>query len=162
MSASSNHYLDPSDKIWSFVVAIAVDEKLSLYDLIRPSQSALRIFVDKPKTEEGKKGSGVTSGDCSSLCKRLMHAFVVDGPELGLSAEPELEVSSPGLERELRLPEHFKAVIGEKIKLVAKDRFISGILQDFSKEIMTIKQADNKAEERISFHDVKKGQLVFY
>jgi ribosome maturation factor RimP len=159
--SANHHYIDPTEKIWQFVANIVSDEGLSLYDLARPRAHTLRVFLDKPKVEEGKRGSGVTSGECSSVCKRLMHAFIVDGVELGLSAEPELEVSSPGLERELRLPMHFLSIIGSKLKIVSKERSLSGVLKDFSGEELLVEESEKTAPVRVNINDIKKAQLVF-
>ena len=159
--ASANHYIDPDDKIWSFVSSIVMDEGLCLYDLMRPRQDSLRVFVDKPKLEEGKRGSGVTSGECSNVCKRLRHSLVVEGEGLGLTSEPELEVSSPGLERELRLPVHFDNAVGLNVKVTAKDKYISGLLEAFSDETLCILESASKEAEKVLFNEVKKAQVVF-
>jgi len=143
------------------VSEIVAAEKLSLYDLIKPRANSLRVFIDKPKGDE-KKGSGITSGECSSVCRRLRHAFVVDGPNLGVSSEPELEVSSPGLERELRLHEHFVEAVGSKVKVVAKDRFVVGILEDFKDEVIFIRESQDKDVVEMPYRELKKGQIIFY
>ena len=46
-----------------------------------------------------------------------MSFFLVEGARLGVGTEPELEVSSPGVNRHLRLPEHFKSAVGERVKI---------------------------------------------
>lgn len=160
-------YVNPSEALWEFVSSMAADEDLRLYDLIKPRANALRVFIDKPKTEIDKKGSGVTSGDCSTLCRRLMHAFGVEGQNLGISSEPEIEVSSPGLERDLRLAQHFEEAVGHKIKMTTKSGFISGVLEAFSDGILTVKEGDENTKKekpsvQVNFNDVKKGQLLFY
>lgn len=155
------NYIDPGDKIWDFVSQIVEDEKMSLYDLARPRHNALRIFVNKKKDEEGKVGSGVTSGDCSNVCRRLMHALVVEGENLGLSSEPELEVSSPGLDRELRLPAHFSDAVGAKVKVVTKDGFFGGVLEDFNNVEIKVKQAENKPADVILIAAIKKASVVY-
>jgi hypothetical protein len=45
----------------------------------------------------------------------------VDGTELGVGAEPGIEVSSPGLNRDLRLADHFSWSVGHLIKVVRVD-----------------------------------------
>ena len=162
MSPSSlHHYIEPGDKLWNFVSNVAMDENLELYDLLRPRQNLLRVFIDKRKIDSKEVSGGVTSGDCSNFCRRLMHSFMVEGVELGVGNEPELEVSSPGLERELRLPTHFSAVVGKNIKLVANDKYISGILEDFRDETLFIRENENKETKAVNFNDVRKGQLIF-
>lgn len=65
----------------------------------------LRVFIDKP--------GGVTIEDCENLSRRI------DGPLD--EADPTegsyfLEVSSPGIERELVRPEHFQAYLGQEVE----------------------------------------------
>lgn len=159
--ATGIHYVDPGDKVWDFVSQIVEDEKMRLYDLTRPRPNALRIFVDKKKEEEGKVGSGVTSGDCSAVCRRLMHAFVVEGEGLGLSAEPELEVSSPGLERELRLPMHFQDAVGAQVKIVTMQGFVGGLLESVELPKIFVKQSDSRPADTVLISEIKKAQVVY-
>jgi ribosome maturation factor RimP len=105
-------YLGKSDVLWSELQAIAQDEGLHLYDIERYGAQALRVFVSKSSAE-----SRTTSDDCSRLCRRLINFFMVEGDRLGVGTEPEIEVSSPGVNRHLRLREHFESAIGERVKL---------------------------------------------
>lgn len=105
-------FLGKSDTLWTELQSIAEDEGLKLYDVERYGAQALRVFVSSASSE-----SRTTSEDCSRLCRRLMNYFMVEGPKLGVGSEPEIEVSSPGVNRHLRLVEHFESAVGERVKL---------------------------------------------
>lgn len=62
--------------------------------------------------------AGVTSGDCSRICRKLMAYCLTEGVRLGVGSEPELDVSSPGLDRSLRLPVHYAGAVGKIVKFV--------------------------------------------
>jgi len=88
---------------------IAVSLGLRLWDICFLKEGAswyLRIFIDKD--------GGVGIEDCEAFSR------AIDGPldEQDIIEQSYcLEVSSPGIERELTKPEHFTACIGKKIKL---------------------------------------------
>ncbi|HRO68496.1 MAG TPA: ribosome maturation factor RimP [Pseudobdellovibrionaceae bacterium] len=74
----------------------------------------LRVFVDK----DG--GSGIE--DCSNVSKGLNEQL--DGDEDLIPGGPyNLEVSTPGLDRNLRKPWHFEKVVGKKVWLKAQVPF---------------------------------------
>lgn len=126
-------FVEPHELLWTEVVGIADAEGLSLYDLERGG-GGLRVFVEANKKAEDKSEdaaenitsdpdvacegqAGVTSGDCSRLCRRLMFFFSVEGARLGVGSEPSIEVSSPGINRRLRLPWHFRSALGKEVKV---------------------------------------------
>lgn len=76
------------------------------------------LKIDEDELPEGPKSVGITSGDCTRVCRRLMAFCETDGTKLGIGSEPELDVSSPGLDRSLRLPEHFLSAVGEVVKCI--------------------------------------------
>lgn len=102
-------YLERNDRLWQALVDIAADEGLQIYDIERLPRGGLRIFLEK--------GTGVTSGECTNYCRRLMAFFSVEGADYGVGTNPELEVSSPGINRRLRLPEHYQKAVGSRVKI---------------------------------------------
>ena len=76
-----------------------------------------------------------------------------------------LEVSSPGIERELRTAEHIEAMIGAKVEaklFTAKDgrKSIVGILSGFDQESVTIAEGD--AETALSMNEISKLSTVYF
>ena len=119
-------------------LAAPVAEQLgvSIWDVRFEKEGAgwyLRIFIDK--------SGGVSIDDCVDFT----HA--INGPldEADLIEQAYcLEVSSPGLERELKRDAHFEACIGEKIKLktirpVDGEREFAGTLAGFADGVVTLK-----------------------
>lgn len=83
------------------------------------SQWFLRIFIDKD--------GGVDINDCERMSRALDEPLDKADP---IDGEYILEVSSPGIERELVKPEHFEAFIGADI-MVKMIRPIDGIGKEF-------------------------------
>ena len=128
------------ETVRSIVEPYAQNLGLSIWDIRFVKEGAsyyLRIFIDK----EG----GVAIDDCADL------SHAIDKPlDDADPIEPSyyLEVSSPGLERELTRDSHFKAVTGERIKfrlIRPKDsrRDFSGILEHYEDGVLSVRMQDD-------------------
>lgn len=117
-------YLLTSETLWAELQAIAADEGLRLYDIERYGAGALRVYVERVNVESDSLEQKTSSQDCTKLCRRLMSFFLVEGGRLGVGTEPEIEVSSPGVNRHLRLPEHFKNAVGERVKVGVRGELV--------------------------------------
>lgn len=82
-----------------------------LVDLdINPGRGGLvRLFIDKDPA--------VTLADCEYVSVQVGDLLDVEDP---LPGGYVLEVSSPGLDRRLRKPEHFEAAVGSEIRVELK------------------------------------------
>ncbi|MBQ1967838.1 MAG: ribosome maturation factor RimP [Clostridia bacterium] len=125
--------------VWDIVEPLAKELGLSIWDvrfLKEGSQWYLRVFIDKD--------GGVGIDDCVNL------SHAIDGPIDEANPIEQayiLEVSSPGVERDLIRDEHFAAFIGEKIKVkmirpVDGKREFSGILESYEDGNITIRLED--------------------
>ena len=125
--------------VWDIVEPLAAELGLSIWDvrfLKEGSQWYLRVFIDKD--------GGVGIDDCVNL------SHAIDGPIDEANPIEQayiLEVSSPGVERDLIRDEHFAAFIGEKIKVkmirpVEGKREFSGILESYEDGNITIRLED--------------------
>lgn len=123
----------------SITEPIATGLGLRIWDIRFVKEGAnwyLRIFIDKD--------GGVSLDDCVDF------SHAIDGPLD--DADPieqsyYMEVSSPGLERELIKDEHFAAVTGKKIKLRLirpreERRDFSGDLESYEDGLLTIRLED--------------------
>ena len=176
-------YLNKNDRLWSTFESIALDEGLSLYDLEHITPRSFRVYIARKDAKES-----VSSGDCSRLCRRLMVYFQAEGDSLGVGSEPEIEVSSPGINRHLRLSEHFELAIGERVKFYPtaapvdsasatsekerQEAEVKTISYDGSKPVVGIVEkceggaltvADELSHQIVTFklHDVRKASVEF-
>lgn len=71
----------------------------------------LQVRIDRPGSSPGQ---GVTASDCTQV-SRSLERFL----ESGESVAPRyvLEVSSPGLERPVRFPEHWRRFTGSEVRV---------------------------------------------
>ncbi len=100
----------------------------------------LRAYIDKD--------GGVTIEDCEAVSRA--YSEKLDEADLIKDAYI-LEVSSPGLGRQLKKDRHFENSLGEEVELklfeaVDGGKEFTGILKSFDKDTVTI-QADGEAEK---------------
>lgn len=171
-------FIERDSKVWSALASVISDEGFELYDLERFGSSGLRVTIansSSQATEEtdskaGVSSTGIFSKDCSRVCKRLLVFHAVEGAELGLSEEPQLEVSSPGVNRALRDGVHFKGALGERIRVICsgassangkQKNEILGVLEAFEGE--SLKVRDEKTEEIVSvdLSGIKRAKVDF-
>lgn len=127
--------------VWEIVEPIANELGLRIWDvrfLKEGSSWYLRIFIDKD--------GGVSIDDCVDLTHAINDPLDEADP---IEQAYFLEVSSPGVERELVRDEHFSAYLGEKIKVkmirpVDGQREFSGVLSDYTDGNITIALEDGK------------------
>lgn len=188
------------DQIRERAGRVAVSHGLEVVDVeLQGSgkQRVLRVFVEKDASgraalierakadeeaaKELPKGvpvemlSGVTHEDCTAFAQDF--GTVLDVEDLVPGAEYTLEVSSPGLERKLSLPEEFSRFTGSLVKLqtwtpVNGNRHWKGRLTRFAGDVLTLdlsavkqkgkaKKAAPAAETiEISLGNVEKANLV--
>lgn len=122
---------------------VAAELGIRLWDVRFVKEGAswfLRIFIDKD--------GGVDINDCVDMTHALNPVLDEADP---IEQSYCLEVSSPGLERDLTRDEHFEVMKGEKIKLRLirpdenKQREFSGILKSYEDGNITM---DIDGEER--------------
>ena len=125
--------------VWEIVEPFASELGLRIWDVRFLKEGAswyLRIFIDKD--------GGVSIDDCVDLTHLINKPLDEADP---IEQAYFLEVSSPGVERDLVRDEHFAAFIGEKIKVkmirpVEGKREFSGILDSYDDGNITIRLAD--------------------
>ena len=125
--------------VWEIAEPIAEQLGLDIWDIRFVKEGTdwfLRIFIDK----EG--GVGIT--DCENMSRAIDKPLDDADP---IEQSYCLEVSSPGVERELVRDEHFTQNIGEKIKVkmirpVDGKREFSGILESYEGGNVTLRAED--------------------
>lgn len=137
--------------VWEIAEPIAKDLGLKLWDVRYVKEGAqwyLRVIIDKE--------DGVGIEDCEKMSRAL--DTPLDEKEIGQN-QYILEVSSPGIERELVREEHFQQFIGADV-MVKMIRPIEGIgkefkgkLKDADKQTVTITDHSDENEITINKKD---------
>ena len=101
------------DKICEIVERVTKSEGLTLFDVELKGAGAnrvLRVFIDKAE--------GVTHADCQLVSEQLSVILDVEDP---IPGHYVLEVSSPGLDRQLVKPSDFTYFAGRRARLVLRE-----------------------------------------
>ena len=132
-----------SDAIRALVEPALTSSGLELWD-IEVSHDAVRVLVDRP--------GGIDLDSLASLAGRVVSPLLDEHPELTPSGHFSLEVSSPGVERNLRRVEHYARYIGTEISVktseaVAGARRHHGVLLSVDEQSVTLAPKDAPAGE---------------
>ena len=107
----------------------------------------LRLFIDHPE------------GVSLDLCERVSHALAP------VRAEYALEVSSPGLERPLTKPDHFRRYLGRRARVRTREplhgldrRAVTGELVGASEDEVTV--AASEGVVAIPYADIQRSNLL--
>lgn len=147
------------ERVRRMVAPLVADLKLELYDL-ELRGGVLRITVDTPPGSEG----GVDIDSLTLLTKMISRDFDHDDPMPG---HYTLEVTSPGLERTLRLPTHYQREIGKTVALRLRDvvngeRRMQGTLVAADDNAATLRLDDEALSERVVPYDqIDRARTVF-
>ena len=123
------------DKVEELVTPIIDENDFELVDVEYVKEGAnwyLRVYADKD--------GGITIDDCVLISRAL--EVKLDEEDFIQDAYI-LEVSSPGLGRQLKKDKDFKRSLGEKVecklfKAINKQKEFEGILKDFTEETITL------------------------
>lgn len=132
--------------------AEALGYELVAVEMSGGDTSIVRIYIDSP--------NGITVDDCAKASRQFSAILDVEDP---ISNRYTLEVSSPGMDRPLAKPLHFKAVVGQdvKIKLVSlingRRRF-TGELVEATDEFAVV-EVDGEQTE-LPYSEMERARLV--
>jgi ribosome maturation factor RimP len=116
----------------------------------------LQVRVDRP---DSRPGQGVTADDCAAISRsleRFLESRAMVGPQY------VLEVSSPGFDRPLRWPEHWRRFIGRQARVRAQSlpgRSRMEILAVPDQEHVVLRREDG-SEVTLAFEDIRDATLV--
>ena len=113
--------------------------------------STVRVIVDRD--------GGVDLDAITAASERIQPAL----DDLGAYA---LEVSSPGLERPLHRPEHFRRAVGETVSVKVRDadgevRRLRGDLVSTDERGVTVDVGDTNSGEHVDYDQIIKARTVF-
>lgn len=125
---------------------------VSLYDIVNLKENDSNIYRVYITSSDG-----ISLDKCAEVSRQISPLLDVHEP---LSGKYNLEVSSPGIERKLKKPAHFKASINENIRI-----------KDFEKNILEgklLRADDNEivlqtehGEEIISYDEISLASTYY-
>ena len=123
----------------------AVDPGIELIMLEQPAVEALRLYIDHP------------DGVDLALCERVTNEL------RDLLTEWSLEVSSPGADRPLTKPEHFRRFLGRRIKVRTEEeisgrRSFTGTLTAADDDSVSLESNGNAI--RIPLAGIRRSNLI--
>ena len=110
------------------------------------------------------RAGGLGLEDLADASKAVSN--LLDENEALVEDEPyELEVTSPGVERRLRRPEHFRSSVAERVALRTKaevpgERRFEGVVDAVTDESVTLK-LDGDVTRTVRFEDIDRAHTVF-
>lgn len=132
--------------------ADALGYELVAVEMSGGDTSIVRIYIDGP--------DGITVDDCARASRQFSAILDVEDP---ISNRYTLEVSSPGMDRPLAKPEHFKAVVGGDVKikmlsLINGRRRFTGELIEANDEFAVV-EVDGEQTE-LPYNEMDKARVV--
>ncbi|MDH3691394.1 MAG: ribosome maturation factor RimP [Gammaproteobacteria bacterium] len=118
----------------------------------RGRNTLLRVYIDGPQ--------GITVDDCAHVSGQLSAILDVEDP---IPGHYTLEVSSPGLDRPLVALDHFKQVVGHRIKvqmrqcLLGRRKFIGTLVRVSGKTLVVEVDGENY---ELPCSGIEKARLV--
>lgn len=133
-------------------------EGLSVWDVEMAGSGrrrVLRIYIDKP--------GGATLEDCEKISWQV--GTVLDAEDVVPGESYHLEVSTPGVERRLVRPAHFRQCLGQKVRLqlselVEGQRRWEGVLEDVDEGGVVFRAGSGKAI-RVRMEIIERANLKF-
>lgn len=128
-----------------------------LYDVVwvkENEQHILRVSLTKPHSDTSSPRPAITLDECALFSTALSPLLDV---ALEQSQAYNLEVSSPGLERTLKKPQHFELSLGEEVCVILKDKSVlEGILCAYDEAHITL-----RGHTPIPLTETKKVKTIF-
>lgn len=149
--------MDTVERVRGLVVPVVEAADAEVYDL-ELAGGILRITVDR-------RVGGVGIDLIGRLTRDISHLLDEADP---IPGQYTLEVSSPGLERTLRRPEHFSRAVGSVVSIktragVEGDRRLTGELVAADDETITVgvRGAASTEPRRLAYDDLERARTVF-
>ncbi len=144
-----------AEKVKEMVEPIVKNMGYKLFDVEFKSERGwvLRVILDK----EG----GITLGDCEEVSKRI--SALLDVEDI-IPVSYVLEVSSPGLTRELTKPSHFEFFQGRLIRIVLREpvegkRDMKGYIEGVKEGILQLREKETAKEYHIPLSLIARANL---
>ena len=138
-----------TERVRQLVEPLVADLGATVYD-VEHSGGVLRILL--------QRAEGLDMSVLTRATRAISAELDAADP---LPGSYTLEVSSPGLERPLRTPEHYRGAVGEQVKLklragVEGDRRLEGELVAVSEQDVTVRT--DQGERSVALSDVDRAR----
>ena len=148
--------MDTTTRVRLLIEPLVDEAQVSIYDF-EYAGGVLRLTVDR----EG----GVDIGTIGKLTRDISRMLDEEDPMPG---QYTLEVSSPGLERALRTPEHFIGAVGTLVSIKTKpgvegDRRFKGTITAADEQSATfaVQGGDPAAPRTVAIGDIERARTIF-
>lgn len=147
-----------AQRVWALAEPVAVTAGLELVDVqCRPEggRTIVRLLIDRP-------AGGINVDELARLSRELGHLFDAHDTVPGRYT---LECSSPGLNRPLIKPDHFRRAAGQRVYVRMRTpidgrRQFRGTLVDVADDAVTIDDGD-VGRVGLSLADVERANIEF-
>ena len=145
------------DEVRGLAEAVAERRCLRLWDVEmagQPGRSIVRVLVDA----EG----GIDLDTVAEVSEEISRGLDLKDP---IDGRYTLEVSSPGVERSLKVPDHFRVSVGQRIVLKTKERIfkdshrIEGEISKADDDAVTMAVEGSTVE--VPYGAIKSARTVF-
>ncbi len=144
------------EKIRAMIEPLINDLGMELDDLElnrMQGKALLRVYIEKEE--------GITLGDCEQVSREIEAVLDVEDP---IPYSYVLEVSSPGLDRPLRAPQHFKRFAGSSVRVVTREpldrqTFFEGVIAAADDESVLLHLPGGR-EVTIPYGNISKARLA--
>ncbi len=141
--------------VYDMVLPIIEELGYELYDVEYVKEGKdyfLRIYIDAEK--------GIDLDDCEKVSNAIDGILDEQDP---ISTSYSLEVSSCGLERNLREEKHYEMAIGKQIEVkffkpINSKKELVGVLKKIQNGVITL---DDGQEENVNLEDVASAKILF-
>lgn len=145
--------MGPAERVRELVEPVLATSDLELVD-VEIGRGLVRLSLDRP--------GGIDLEAISAISPAISAALDAADP---LPERYHLEVSSPGLERPLRTPEHFRRFVGARVSVrtlpgVEGERRVTGTLSAADDEGVVV-APDGGEPRRVSYADMERARTVF-
>lgn len=173
--------------LWGTIEEIARGEGVQLFDVELPSDTrrggALRVYITKPQvaqagsaagrdeaevdlagdTEATPRG-GISFEECVRVSKRILD---YDEQQEIIPGNCTLEVSSPGINRKLRLPAHFEGAVGERVRVKFRSAetgatvVVHGVIRHAAGGTVQLESEPKREVVSIPLSEIKEARVDF-
>ena len=145
------------EEVRDLAEAVVARRSLDLWDVTiegRPGASVFKVFVDA--------GGGVDLDTLAEVSEEISRGLDLRDPVPGRYT---LEVSSPGLERTLKLPAHFSRSVGKKVIVKTRERLVNnshrleGVIASTDDDAVMLRTGSD--EVAVRYDEIRAARTVF-